>query len=126
MDGVVDFQTIVDKGLVSPAYKVFKVISNTIDLDFLKIFVRTSLMTNLLISVSVQGASIVRRNLDREMLENSVIKAPSLSVQKEIACTISSAKKEIDLLKSIAEKYKEQKRGLMQKLLTGEWRVKVA
>jgi type I restriction enzyme S subunit len=33
---------------------------------------------------------------------------------------------EISSLKSLAEKYKEQKRGLMQKLLTGEWRVKVA
>lgn len=124
--GSVDFQTIVDRGLVSPAYKVYKVISKSIDMDFLKIFVRSTSMTNLLVSVSVQGASIVRRNLDKEMLENSVIKAPSLSKQKEIAGIIISAQKEIDLLKTLAKKYKQQKRGLMQKLLTGEWRVKVA
>jgi type I restriction enzyme S subunit len=31
---------------------------------------------------------------------------------------------EIDLLKQLADKFKTQKRGLMQKLLTGEWRIK--
>ena len=31
---------------------------------------------------------------------------------------------EIDLLKQLADKYKTQKRGLMQKMLTGVWRVK--
>ena len=30
----------------------------------------------------------------------------------------------IDLLKQLAKKYKTQKRGLMQKMLTGEWRLK--
>jgi restriction endonuclease S subunit len=32
---------------------------------------------------------------------------------------------EIDLLKKQAEALRKQKRGLMQKLLTGQWRVKV-
>ena len=44
--------------------------------------------------------------------------------QKQIAETLSTAQQEIDLLKQLSEKYKTQKRGLMQKLLTGEWRVK--
>ena len=48
----------------------------------------------------------------------------SISEQKEIADTLSSAQHEIDLLKQLAEKYKTQKRGLMQKMHTGEWRVK--
>jgi len=34
------------------------------------------------------------------------------------------AQHEIDLLKQIVNKYKKQKRGLMQKMLTGKWRVK--
>jgi len=33
------------------------------------------------------------------------------------------AQREIELLKKLAEKQKLQKRGLMQKLLTGTWRV---
>jgi len=49
---------------------------------------------------------------------------PSLDEQQKIAETLSSAQQEIDLLKQLAEKYKTQKRGLMQKMLTGEWRVK--
>lgn len=49
---------------------------------------------------------------------------PSIEEQKRIAETLSSAQQEIDLLKQLAEKYKTQKRGLMQKMLTGAWRVK--
>ncbi|MCD6150432.1 MAG: restriction endonuclease subunit S, partial [Deltaproteobacteria bacterium] len=49
---------------------------------------------------------------------------PSLDEQQKIAETLSSAQQEIDLLKQLAEKYKTQKRGLMQKMLTGKWRIK--
>ncbi len=49
---------------------------------------------------------------------------PSIDEQEQIAETLSAARREIDLLKHLAEKYKTQKRGLMQKMLTGEWRVK--
>jgi len=49
---------------------------------------------------------------------------PSFEEQQKIAETLSSAQHEIDLLKQLSEKYKTQKRGLMQKMLTGEWRVK--
>src|SRR5690554_6162806 len=49
---------------------------------------------------------------------------PPLNEQQEISETLSSARQEIDLLKQLADKYKTQKRGLMQKMLTGEWRVR--
>jgi len=52
------------------------------------------------------------------------IPVPPLEEQKQIAETLSTAQQEIDLLKQLTEKYKTQKRGLMQKLLTGEWRIK--
>lgn len=51
------------------------------------------------------------------------IKCPSIETQKKIADTLSAAQHEIDILKQLSEKYKLQKRGLMQKLLTGKWRV---
>ncbi len=44
--------------------------------------------------------------------------------QKEIANVLDVCKKETQLLNTLLEKFKEQKRGLMQKLLIGEWRVK--
>lgn len=49
---------------------------------------------------------------------------PSIEEQEQIAEPLSAARREIDLLKQLADKYKTQKRGLMQKMLTGEWRVK--
>lgn len=49
---------------------------------------------------------------------------PSQEQQQKIQSALNTAQEEIDLLKQLAAKYKTQKRGLMQKMLTGEWRVK--
>jgi type I restriction enzyme S subunit len=48
----------------------------------------------------------------------------SIEEQNRIVNILSAAQKEITLLKNLADKYCTQKRGLMQKLLTGEWRGK--
>lgn len=50
--------------------------------------------------------------------------SPPLEEQRQIAETLSTAQQEIDLLKQLVDKYKTQKRGLMHKILTGEWRIK--
>ena len=49
---------------------------------------------------------------------------PPLEQQKQIASVLNTARQEIDLLKKQVEAYHKQKRGLMQKLLTGKWMVK--
>lgn len=67
-----------------------------------------------------------QKELSEKEFLNFKVAMPSLNEQEKIAHSLGLAQKEIDLLKFLAEKYKEQKRGLMQKLLTGEWRVKVA
>lgn len=48
---------------------------------------------------------------------------PSLEDQKRISDSLNLADKEIRLLKKTLKQYRSQKRGLMQKLLTGEWQV---
>ena len=53
------------------------------------------------------------------------IKLPPLQEQQKIAQVLTNADKEIDLLKNELEVLKEQKKGLMQKLLSGEVRVKI-
>ena len=121
--GAIDFQTIRDTGIVSPAYKTFKVNEGPYNRDYLRFFIRSHYMTKILLDSSIQGASIVRRNLDMEWLSNSLIDLPNLEEQIDIANILSLAEKEIDGLKLLAEKYRNQKRGLMQKLLTGEWQV---
>ena len=70
-----------------------------------------------------KGQRKARRVNPSEFL-NSKIPFPPLEEQQQISETLSSAQHEIDLLKQLAEKYKTQRRGLMQKMLTGEWRVK--
>lgn len=56
-------------------------------------------------------------------LKNICIALPPLQIQTETADRLNLAQKEISLLKKTLEQYRSQKRGLMQKLLTGEWQV---
>lgn len=64
-------------------------------------------------------------NIQKKDLQKFSVTFPPLSEQNIIAETLNTAQQEIDLLKKQAGSYRKQKRGLMQKLLTGEWRVKV-
>lgn len=65
-------------------------------------------------------------NIQKRDLQSFSVTFPPLDQQKQIAETLNSARREIDLLKSQTEAYRKQKRGLMQKLLTGKWRVNTA
>lgn len=56
--------------------------------------------------------------------QNLTIKLPTLAEQKKIAQVLSACDKEIELLKSKFQCLKTQKKGLMQRLLNGEVRVK--
>jgi len=48
---------------------------------------------------------------------------PTATRQRKVAHILNKAQKEIDSLEGLVEQYQIQKRGLMQKLLTGEWRI---
>lgn len=114
-----------DIGIVSPAYKIFIVDESVADYRFLKYFMVTPQMIYMYKVNSEIGASIVRRNLDLDGLLSSFVRIPDFAEQKAIADVLSKADAEIDLLNQQLDVLKEQKRGLMQKLLTGEIRVKV-
>lgn len=60
-----------------------------------------------------------------KFLKEMVFKVPSIEEQQKIAKVLTLADKEIELLKNELEQLKTQKKGLMQKLLTGEVRVKL-
>lgn len=53
---------------------------------------------------------------DKQILKLK-IRLPRIETQNHIVETLSSAQRKIDLLKQLADKYKTQKRGLMQKML---------
>jgi type I restriction enzyme S subunit len=122
--GAIDFQEICDAGLVSPAYKLFELNGALADFSYMRHYVRSKNMLRILMRASVQGASIVRRNIDIDQLEQSKIILPPMEKQKSIGHLLDLKKQEVNLLSSLLRKYREQKRGLMQKLLTGEWTVK--
>ena len=66
---------------------------------------------------------ITRFGLTNESYQKIKIPLPFVSEQKRISNILDTAKKEMELLEQLAEQYRIQKRGLMQKLLTGDWRI---
>ena len=64
-------------------------------------------------------------NVQKKDLENYSIVIPSIEEQTAIAEVLQTADKEIELLKAKTEKLKEQKKGLMQALLTGRVRLRI-
>ena len=64
-----------------------------------------------------------RKRISRQHLGKVGISLPVITVQKRIVEILSKYEKEIEILKKLSEKYKEQKKGLMQKLLTGKIRL---
>ena len=85
-----------ERGIISPAYKVFS-IQDGFDIDYIVFFVQSHSFKSSLLGSSVIGASIVRRNLDMEMLEEWLYSFPSLNEQKAISTTLNNADKEIEL-----------------------------
>ena len=64
-----------------------------------------------------------REGLNYEQVRSFEIPLPPLAEQRKIAEVLQSEDEAIDTLKAMAELLRTQKRGLMQKLLTGEVRV---
>lgn len=63
-------------------------------------------------------------NLSPEDFFGCKLPVPPAEEQSAIATALTAAKQEIGLLETELEALTRQKRGLMQKLLTGEWRVR--
>jgi type I restriction enzyme S subunit len=66
-----------------------------------------------------------RFGLTISAIENAKIKLPSLNEQKKIAEVFFTLDKEIEMLSGKIDILRRQKQGLMQKLLTGEVRVRI-
>ena len=64
-------------------------------------------------------------NIQKSTIEKFTVSKPSFAEQQKIAEVLSLADDETNLLKNELEELKLQKKALMQKLLTGEVRVKV-
>jgi len=66
-----------------------------------------------------------QKELSDKQIRKLPVSIPSLEKQVEVVQILNAANAEISLIDTKIEALQRQKRGLMQKLLTGEWRVKV-
>lgn len=110
-------------GIVSPAYRVIK-LSPDVDPEFMVALLRTHHVRFLLETRSSQGNKEgKRRLLQRDEFESIEFKLPPREAQREIAAKLAVFRTDLELTEREIEALTRQKRGLMQKLLTGEWRV---
>lgn len=111
------------RGILSPAYTVLK---NIIDIDknFYRHFFKSYKFIEKYLSISVIGIRDGKQ-ISYSDLSSVKIPYPPLEEQKKIGKILNCYDEELQLLNSKLEKLKEQKKGLMQKLLTGQIRVKV-
>jgi type I restriction enzyme, S subunit len=112
--------TTLEAGVISPAYGVFY--ATDCYPEFLAHFLNSSYFANVLNRESQGGT---RKALRFSSIAKAETDFPSLSEQKRIAIILDASRAEIDIQKQRQTVLREQKRGLMQKLLTGQWRVPV-
>lgn len=110
-------------GIVSPAYTVC-IPTEKINVNYMYYMFKTPHMIHDFWRFS-QG--IVEDTLNLKFNNFSIIKVeiPTKEVQQKIAEILNNCDEEIRLLGKKLEMQKQQKKGLMQKLLTGEIRVKI-
>ncbi len=111
------------RGLVSPAYTVLKQ-KKPINEEFYKQYFKSYEFIGRL-ATAVIG---IRDGKQISYDDFCIVKIPypTLQEQTAIAQVLQAADKEISLLKAKVEKLREQKKGLMQVLLTGKKRLNVA
>ena len=108
---------------VSHRFPTYEIKRSKAEPCFIRQLIMSSRMKYDLSNISPGGAGR-NRVLNKKDFLKMPIWLPDLETQKNIGEYLGAIDKEIDLLKQLAEKYKTQKRGLMQRLLTGEWRIK--
>ena len=109
--------------IASHRFPMYKPKKEILDLDYLLYFFKTERGKHLLGLASPGGAGR-NKTLGQEEFMKLQIPVPSIEEQKRIASVILRADEELKTLEVKLEKLKEQKRGLMQQLLTGKIRIK--
>lgn len=124
-EGSIGYQDFVDAGLVSPIYTVFQSDAKRINDGYFYKLLKTEKLRQIF-SARTNSSVDRRGSLRWKDFARIHIPLPPLDEQREINAVLDDARREIVLLQTEVKALKQQKRGLMQKLLTGQWRVKVA
>ena len=110
-------------GIFSPIYVTFEH-KNKSDINFLEYFLTWEDFINKVRKYE-EGTVFERMAVNPKDFLLFKIKLPSPPERQKIAKILSNADKEIELLNDELNKLKQQKKALMQKLLTGKVRVKL-
>lgn len=89
--------------------------------SYLNYFFHTRKFRHHMKSIAVGGTM---PSINTNILSNVIVPLPSMENQRAIASLLETWDTAIEKTKALAEQYCTQKRGLMQKLLTGKWRIK--
>lgn len=111
-----------DDGVLSPMYVVFCLDEAKIDSDYFLHWLNSH-EARQRIKNSAQGS--VRETVSFSEFAAITIPLPDRTRQTAIARYLNALREEIDLLGQSVAVLKTQKRGLMQKLLTGQWRLSI-
>lgn len=106
--------------LVSPDYVVFRAREGRADPNFLRFLIGTKRWRDHLITV---GSGSVRTRIYFDGLAEMVLRVPDVREQKRIGQILTAMEEDLKTTVEAASALSIQKRGLMQKLLTGEWRL---
>jgi type I restriction enzyme S subunit len=110
-------------GLVSHRFPTYRIREAEADINFFRNLILTKRFVWDLGLISPGGAGRNRVLNQKDFLILKVI-VPSVEAQKDIVRTLAAADNELHLWEDYLKALEKQKRGLMQKLLTGEVRVK--
>ncbi len=107
--------------LVSPDYVVFECDESKLLPGYLEHLRHTRLWTK---HFEAAGSGGVRIRIYYDDLGAFAFPLPPVAQQLRVLAALDAAKAEIETLASYLAALQQQKRGLMQKLLTGQWRIK--
>lgn len=94
---------------------------DSLNFEFLYFF-----LSSLKEKIKLQGQQGTQSNLNAGMVKDFTIKLPSVDEQQKITFVLSTADQEITALQQKIDTLKQEKKALMQQLLTGKKRVKIS
>jgi len=110
--------------IASHRFPMYKPKEGIIDLDYLLYYFKSP-KGKYLLGLASPGGAGRNKTLGKSEFMKLQIPVPSIEEQISIAQVLQAADKEIQLLKTKTEKLREQKKGMMQVLLTGKKRLKI-
>lgn len=103
-----------EKGMISPAYKVFEL--KSIDPYFVNAWVKQDATKNFFLKATTEGASQCRKNIEWDVLLNQEIAVPNNLEQKTIGKFINKFDRIITLHQRKLEHLQLQKKALLQQM----------